>query len=111
MVWDWENYALIGGIVLALSTAAVALYRARPQKALDRSTKEKIDEEVKKLQSEHDRRRTKRLLRLEQYVDRDIHYHREVAELLEYAKDNGFLPPDAVIPTPPELPPPDGDED
>ncbi|WP_374159067.1 hypothetical protein ACEWX3_07545 [Mycobacterium sp. G7A2] len=106
----WENVALICGIVVALMTAIVALYRARPQRALDQATKEKIDEEVKRLQSAHDHRRTIRLLRLERYIDRDIQYHREIAELLEVAQEEGLLPQHVRIPSPPELPPYDEDD-
>ena len=108
---NWENIALIGGMMVAVATALIALYRARPQRALDKATKEKIDEEVKRLQADHDRRRTKRLLRLESYIDKDVAYHRDVAALFLQLKQDGLLPANSKIPIAPVLPQVDDDEE
>lgn len=107
---NWANIALIGGMVVALITAGLALYRARSQKDLDTGTKRKIDQEVTRLQTEHDTRRTVRVLRLERYVDADIAFHRRqniylavLVDLLDEAVRGGFLP-SRELPPPPEPP-------
>jgi hypothetical protein len=117
--WSWQNFVLVGGLAVAILTALIALYRASAQKGLDQGTKQKIDEEVRRLQTDHDRRRTVRVLRLERYVDHDITYHRlqkiylnKLTDLLEQAIREGFLPEVDLPrpPDPPELPEmPEGD--
>lgn len=111
---SWGTGVLIGGIISAVILAAIAIYRAKPQKDIDLVSKAKIEEEVKRLQVAHDRRRTIRLLRLERYVDADIHYHRasrqyqeRLVELVERCIASGLLPEGTVLgepPEPPELP-------
>lgn len=111
---SWSNIALIGGIVVAIVTAGIALYRASAQRGLDTGTRKKIDEEVKRLQTEHDERRTRRVLRLERYVDENVDYQRrqkqylnKLTTLLEEAIDAGYVPRHRlpVAPEPPPLPP------
>lgn len=119
---NWANIALIGGMVVAMLTAGVALYRASAQRGLDSTTTKKIDEEVKRLQTEHDQRRTKRVLRLEKYVDDNVDYQRrqgayvnairtrvdELMVLVEEAISAGFLPEHKLpgpLPKSPDLPP------
>lgn len=111
---NWQNIGLIATALAAIGMAAVALYRMRPQKELDSASKSKIEEEVKRLQTAHDRRRTIRLLRLERYIDQDITYHRQSAayqrtlvELVERCIAAGLLPEGTHLgdpPDPPELP-------
>jgi hypothetical protein len=113
-VISWGTGGLIGGIITAVILAVVAIYRAKPQKDIDVVSKTKIEEEVKRLQTAHDRRRTIRLLRLEHYVDADIQYHREnrvyqekLVGLVERCISAGLLPDGTTLglpPEPPELP-------
>ena len=107
------NLAYLAGIVTALFVAAVALYRARPQKELDVATSRKIDAEIRRETAEYDRRRTRRLLRLEAYVDENIiyqredaTYHREVTDLFTELRTAGLLPAERKIPNPPTPPKP-----
>lgn len=122
---NWSNIGLIGGMVVAVLTAGIALYRASAQRGLDSTTAKKIDEEVKRLQTEHDARRTTRMLRLERYVDDNVDYQRrqsvyvnaiktrvdELTVLVEEAIVAGFLPAHKMpgklppSPKPPPLPP------
>lgn len=83
----WGTGTLIGGIITAVILAVIAIYRAKPQKDIDVVTKGKIEEEVKRLQTEHDRRRTIRLLRLERYLDLDVQYHRASADYQRKMRD------------------------
>lgn len=108
---NWGNVSLIGGIVTAILAALIALYRARPQRDLDDAQRKKIDEEVKRLQAAHDRRRTLRMLRLEKYLDADVEYHRkmrvfhsDMKDLVTAACKAGYLPLDHELPEPPEPP-------
>jgi len=73
---DWGTGTLVGGILSALVLAVIAVYRARPQRDIDVVSKAKIEAEVDRLQAEHDRKRTVRLLRLEEYLLADVQYHR-----------------------------------
>lgn len=107
----WGTGSLIGGIIAAVILAVVAIYRAKPQKDIDVVSKGKIEEEVKRLQTEHDRRRTIRLLRLEAYLDRDVEYHRKntayqrtLVDLLKNCLANGLLPEGVNLGDPPEPP-------
>jgi hypothetical protein len=121
---NWTNIGLVVGMVVAVITAGIALYRASAQRGLDQGTKRKIDEEVKRLQLEHDQRRTVRVLRLERYVDENVDYQRrqrqyqdehaeyqrrqesylnQLTALLEEAIDAGCVPRDR-LPTPPKPP-------
>lgn len=101
---EWGNASLIAGIVASLVIAAVALYRARPQKDLDENTAKKIELEIREKTAELDRRRTLRLLRLEKYVDEDIQFHREMRDLIAELRDAGLIPKDRALPVPPVLP-------
>lgn len=102
----WGTGSLIGGIIAACTLALIAIYRAKPQKDIDVVSKGKIEQEVKRLQSEHDRKRTIRLLRLEDYLLGDVQYHHKskmyqlklverqdkLEALLERCIANGLLP-------------------
>lgn len=107
----WGTGTLIGGILTACILAVIAIYRAKPQKDIDVVSKTKIEQEVKRLQSEHDRRRTIRLLRLEKYLDQDVQYHRDnrdyqatLVTLLKECIANNMLPGDTILGDPPEPP-------
>lgn len=107
----WGTGTLIGGILTACILAVIAIYRAKPQKDIDVVSKGKIEEEVKRLQTEHDRRRTIRLLRLEKYLDQDVQYHRENRDyqqtlviLIKECITNGMLPDGTALGDPPEPP-------
>jgi hypothetical protein len=111
---SWGSGTLIGGIITAVVLAVIAIYRAKPQKDIDVVSKQKIEVEVKRLQEQHDRRRTIRLLRLERYLDEDVEYHRkntvyqrDLRDLIEQCIVNGLLPEGRHLgdpPEPPELP-------
>lgn len=111
---SWGTGSLIGGIIAAIVMAAIAVYRARPQRDIDVVSKSKIEGEVKRLQTEHDRRRTIRLLRLEKYLDLDVEYHREnrdyqamLVKLIKECIANKILPDGTELsepPDPPDLP-------
>lgn len=124
-IGGWANASLIAGIIGALVIAAVALYRARPQRDLDAATTRKIEVEITRETASLDRRRTLRVLRLERYVDDDIEYHRhnnayqhelldyqqelteyqhELNTILERAIRNKQLPWDTILPIPPDAP-------
>lgn len=75
-----ENIFLVLGILGSLVVAAVALYRARPQRELDAATRQKMDKEAEIAVERHERIKTNQILRLETYVNRDIVYHRKNAE-------------------------------
>lgn len=102
----WNSGLLVGGIITAIVLGVIAIYRAKPQKDIDVVSKSKIEGEVKRLQSEHDRRRTIRLLRLEEYLLGDVQYHTQssiyqmklverqvkLEKILERCIANGLLP-------------------
>lgn len=119
-----DNLVLLLGIIGSLILAGVALYRARPQRELDAVTKQKVEQEVKSAAEEHDRDKTVRIIRLENYVTKDVTYHRKteqyqadqtryqmkLVELLEKCIDaemmtGGSMPAaPGEPPVPPELP-------
>jgi hypothetical protein len=108
---NWTNLGLIAAVITALIGAAVAIYRARPQKDLDTKTAQQIEIAAKREAWAFDRDRTIRLLRTEKYILEDIEYHHadliyhlKLRDLLEVARTAGFLPADVVIPVPPVPP-------
>ncbi len=116
-----DNIVLIVGILGSLALAAVALYRARPQRDLDAVSKDKVENDIKVALEKYDRDKTVRIMRLENYITRDVIYHRQneryqekqnayqaqLLSLLERFIDiqNGDVPqPPGEPPEPPELP-------
>lgn len=109
-----ENIAMIVGVLGSFTIAAVALYRARSQKDLDATIRVKANKEVEIAVEKHERDKTQQIIRLENYVMRDIQYHRdnnayqtkllETIEFLINKQGNGFTIELPRPPAPPELP-------
>jgi hypothetical protein len=85
--------------VAALATLIWAVFRERHKPALDR-------EEMQNITDERNRDRDIWMRRLDRYLFDDANWHRAVVRLFQRLQDEGFIPEDIEIPTPPSVPEP-----
>lgn len=99
-----ETFAVVAAPLVSLliffGTLAWQMVRERHKPKLD-------EKQVETIVRKNNRWRDARLAQYDRYFDeQDLPWHRAVTKLLQQAKDAGFLPDDAVIPSAPVLPDP-----